>query len=458
MLLRSYSGCVAVILFVLLVFPALAQAQQSADIKPSMDKAVKYLLDYEKEQNRPLSLWSYTAMAAAGQNLDNTKVEQALLQQLNVSEATAEYGLLVIALVAAGENPYDYRGQNFIGKIQSACLPDGKFADNIDGSGQGDGGEQVLANAHIWAVLALHAAGADSQDAARQKEWLISQQHEDGGFNWCVSDKKSDVDSTGMALMALGALGEREDSITVKKAYAYLKSVQESDGGFASWGASNAESCGMVIEGLTAVGIKPAAEEMNNAGGNPVAAMLNYQLTNGSFAHIKGSGANEIATYQALMALSDEYYGKCIYQRLADKSLGNQVPAVRKIKFRVDENDYEVQANGQTSLEEADVAPFLLNGRTYVPLRYLAQALVIPEAGILWSPEEQTITLNHNGITVKLAVGSNLIYVNNVALSPMDIVPVIKNDRVFLPARYVAESFGCQVAWQEATQTVIITQ
>lgn len=298
---------------VLLVFPIQSLALPAVEVKPAMDRAVDYLLACEKERVKPLSPWSYVALAAAGQNLTGTRVEQSCGQQLASARSTADYCLLVFTLLAAGDNPFNYRGQNLVQKIQAVKLPGGKFADSIDGSGQGDSGEQILVNAHIWAILALHAAGAGITDAAKAKQWLIDQQHADGSFNWCVTGKTPDVDTTGMALMALGALGEGKDSPAVQKAYTYLKSVQLSDGGFNSWEVANPESCSMVIQGLAAVGIEPAGTEMSKPGGNPVKAILGFQLPNGSFAHIKGAGANEMATQQALMAFSSVYYGKSLY-------------------------------------------------------------------------------------------------------------------------------------------------
>ena len=450
-----------IISLVLLSFPVLALAQPAIDVKPALDRTVNYLSAYEKLSSKSLSLWNYAALAAAEHKLTDTRIKHVIFEQMPrpQNQSTAENGLWIISLLVAGENPYNYQGQNHVQKIQSAQLPDGKFADYLDGNGEGDNGEQILVSTHVWAVLALHSAGAEIKNTAKAREWLIAQQHDDGSFNWCVSEKKDDVDSTGMALMALGALGEKKDSPVVQKAYAYLKGVQENDGGFSSWGAANAESCCMVIEGLTAVGIEPT--EMNKPGGNPVSALLSYQLPNGSFEHIKATGANEIATYQALLALSDEYYGKSFYQRLAEKSkekYGETVSAMRKIQFKVGAKDYELQVNGQIQVEKADVAPFVLNDRTYVAIRYLALALGIPETGILWSPSDQTVTLNNNGITVKLAVGSNIIYVNSTAQSSMDVTPVIREGRTCLPARYVAEAFDCQVAWDATKQTVIITQ
>ncbi|MFZ5595835.1 MAG: stalk domain-containing protein [Bacillota bacterium] len=443
----------------LLVLPVRAPALSADSVRPAMDRAAQYLLSVEKSRDKPLSPWSYTALAAAGQNLAGTRAGESCGQQLAAARSTSDYCLLVFTLLAAGEDPGHYRGRNIVREIQSAQLPDGKFADNIDRSGQGDNGAQVLLNSHVWAVLALRAAGAEIPEESKARQWLIAQQHADGSFNWLVAEKAPDVDSTGMALMALGALGEGKDSPVVQRAYGYLKSVQEGDGGYSSWGAANPESCSMVIEGLTAVGIDPA--EMNKAGGNPVAAMLGFRQPDGSFAHIKGAGGDEMATWQALLALSDVYNGKSWYYRLGEKSgapVAGLADGGRKILFKVGSKDYEMQVGGVSRVEKADAAPFAEGGRVYVPVRYLALALGIPETGIRWSPAGQTVTLDGDGKTVTLAVGRNIMWVNGAARPPMDVAPVIREGRTCLPARYVAESFGFRVDWDEAAQKVIITK
>ena len=40
----------------------------------------------------------------------------------------------------------------------------------------------------------------------------------------------------------------------------------------------------------------------------------------------------------------------------------------------------------------------------------------------------------------------------------MDTAPIIKGDRTYLPARYVAEYFGYTVGWDGSTNTVIINK
>lgn len=449
---------------VLLVFPAAGHALPAAGTKPAMDRAAGYLLMQEKLRGRPLSPWSYVALAGGGHDLAGTRVMQSCEQQLAglQSGELNDYSMLVLTLVAAGSDPYNYRGQNLVEKIRAAQLPDGKFADSVDGSGLGDSGEQVLVNAHVWAVLALHAAGADIPDARKAREWLASQQHADGSFNWNAADQRPDVDSTGMALMALGVLGEKGDSPIVQNAVAYLKSVQEEDGGFSSWGAANPESCCMVISGLVAVGIDPAGAGWAMPGGNPVTAMQSYQLPDGSFEHIKGAGSNEMATGQALQALADVYYGNTLFDRLKEKStivsaVSGKAQPRRVARFKLGESKYEVSSGGIKQLLEADAAPFLENSRTYVPVRYLALAIGVPEEGISWSPASRTVTLINGGIEVTLAVGSDTMYVNGRPVE-MDVAPLIlPPGRTYLPARYVAEAFNCKVEWDEKERAVIIT-
>ncbi|MCL6635799.1 MAG: copper amine oxidase N-terminal domain-containing protein, partial [Peptococcaceae bacterium] len=166
------------------------------------------------------------------------------------------------------------------------------------------------------------------------------------------------------------------------------------------------------------------------------------------------------ATEQALQALADVYYGNVLYDRLRVKSpavsadSGKAQPQ-RVIRFKLGEARYEVIAGGQKQVQEADAAPFLENGRTFVPVRYLALALGVPEGGISWSPSAQTVTLAHNGVTVSLAVEGNILYVNDRPVT-VDVAPLLLNGRTFLPARYVAEAFGYRVEWDEKEQAVVI--
>lgn len=51
-------------------------------------------------------------------------------------------------------------------------------------------------------------------------------------------------------------------------------------------------------------------------------------------------------------------------------------------------------------------------------------------------------------ITIVLIVGEKYAYVNNHFLM-LDIAPLMKSDRVFVPLRFIAEAFGAKVTWKE---------
>ena len=115
-------------------------------------------------------------------------------------------------------------------------------------------------------------------------------------------------------------------------------------------------------------------------------------------------------------------------------------------------------------VHQMDVAPFIENGRTYVPVRYLAHALGISDNNVKWVSENNEVFLNKGDIRAVLSPGSCLLfkygYPGQIETSPvtMDVAPVIRHDRVFLPARYVAEAFCETVSWEPETNGVLISR
>ncbi|QDQ11296.1 prenyltransferase/squalene oxidase repeat-containing protein [Streptomyces spectabilis] len=116
-----------------------------------------------------------------------------------------------------------------------------------------------------YALLAQDATGVTP--ATKAVDWLTGQQCGSGGFAAyradtdvaCDSKAQVDSNSTAAAVQALAALGGEKKA--VDKGVAWLKSVQNQDGG---WGytpglPSDANSTGIVIGALAATGEKPAA-------------------------------------------------------------------------------------------------------------------------------------------------------------------------------------------------------
>lgn len=101
-----------------------------------------------------------------------------------------------------------------------------------------------------------------------------------------------------------------------------------------------------------------------------------------------------------------------------------------------------------------DVAPFAENGRTYVPVRFIANALGVSDSNIYWDGVNQTVTLIKDNNVVQFKLGSTTRSINGINAT-MDVAPIAKDGRVFLPARFVAEAFGAVVGWDAAAPTLV---
>ncbi|WP_406677225.1 copper amine oxidase N-terminal domain-containing protein [Moorella sp. ACPs] len=100
-----------------------------------------------------------------------------------------------------------------------------------------------------------------------------------------------------------------------------------------------------------------------------------------------------------------------------------------------------------------DVAAYTKDGRTYLPVRYVAYALGITPENILW--DGKTATFIGEGRVVQVTPGSAVLTINGAPVT-MDVTTDLVNGRVMVPFRWVAQAFGAQVNYDEATQTVSI--
>ncbi len=106
----------------------------------------------------------------------------------------------------------------------------------------------------------------------------------------------------------------------------------------------------------------------------------------------------------------------------------------------------------------ADVEGEIVNGRTYVPLRAIAERL---GAEIKWNGETRGIAVISGNREVDLAVGSisaSVTVGERVSRAELEAAPYIKNGRTMVPLRFIAQGFGRQVAWSPSASTAVITQ
>ncbi|SHJ24771.1 copper amine oxidase N-terminal domain-containing protein [Desulfofundulus thermosubterraneus] len=120
------------------------------------------------------------------------------------------------------------------------------------------------------------------------------------------------------------------------------------------------------------------------------------------------------------------------------------------VVFKVSDTKFTVNGVEQTM----DVAPYVKNGRTYVPVRYSAQAVGVAPENILYSGGK--VTLIKGDKVVQFTIGSNVMLINGVAVT-MDVKAEVTNGRTMLPFRWVAQALGANVDWDPNSQAVTMT-
>jgi hypothetical protein len=92
-----------------------------------------------------------------------------------------------------------------------------------------------------------------------------------------------------------------------------------------------------------------------------------------------------------------------------------------------------------------DVSPELVNDRVMVPLRFLYECL---DASVEWNRETRIIKVGNRILNLSIEIGR--------LQEGMDTAPYIKQDRAFVPVRFVTETLGGYVEWREEGQMVYI--
>ena len=100
-----------------------------------------------------------------------------------------------------------------------------------------------------------------------------------------------------------------------------------------------------------------------------------------------------------------------------------------------------------------DVPPQIEAGRTLVEMRAVFEAL---EATLDWNEETRTVTAFKDDLEIILPVDELTATVNGEPYT-LDAPARIKNGRTLVPARFVSETLGADVAWDGETRTVTIT-
>ena len=258
-----------------------------------------------------------------------------------------EYSRVILALTAIGRDPSKVAGYNLL-------TPLGDFEKTI---------WQGL-NGPIWALIALDSGNyeipknpAAKTQATRQLyiDEILNNQMKDGGWS-LTGTGDSDVDISAMALQALAKYQDQKAVKTATdKALTYLSNVQDSKGGFASWGTTNVESVAQVVVAFCELGMDLNDSRFVKNGHGLVENLLSFRQSNGGFYHVMdgSDGNNQMSAEQgfyALVAIDRAENGKNSLYRMGDVVKNNSKPNTNINKSKADPsvNVPDVTAPGTT--------------------------------------------------------------------------------------------------------------
>lgn len=102
---------------------------------------------------------------------------------------------------------------------------------------------------------------------------------------------------------------------------------------------------------------------------------------------------------------------------------------------------------------KSDVRPFLISGTTYVPIRFVSEALRADE--IVWDGQNDTAVVRKGDTEIIMPVGKNYALINGQSIQIPNGVRLV-GDRTFVPVRFVSECFGAGVSWDGEHLNVLI--
>lgn len=102
-----------------------------------------------------------------------------------------------------------------------------------------------------------------------------------------------------------------------------------------------------------------------------------------------------------------------------------------------------------------DVSPQVVRGRTYVPIRFIAEQF---GAEVRWLPASREVMITRPGQpNISMRIGSPTAYVGNTPVA-FDAAPFISGRRTLVPLRFIAETYRIPVAFHAPTRSIHLTR
>lgn len=111
----------------------------------------------------------------------------------------------------------------------------------------------------------------------------------------------------------------------------------------------------------------------------------------------------------------------------------------------------KVVVDGETVHFEG-IGPLQIEGHTMVPVRGVLEKL---GAEVAWLPASQTVVASSGKLEIEMQIGDHDAKVNGRRVQ-MDTPAQVISGHTMVPLRFLSESLGADVRWDDAARTVII--
>lgn len=117
--------------------------------------------------------------------------------------------------------------------------------------------------------------------------------------------------------------------------------------------------------------------------------------------------------------------------------------------------DISVLYNGKAlEFNEGMGMPYIENDRVLIPLRAVAQGM---GKQVEWKESTRQVVVSDGQTKIRLTIGSKTVLVNDTPTAT-DVPAAIKNDRTYVPLRFVSQCLGAKVDWNGTLRQVAITE
>lgn len=413
--MKKHTKLLSLIIALTMIFSSLplmdvvgfAESNES-EISETIKEMKKYYCTEEKEEYNYLEAMTLKSLGVSDDVIQGKFKTEELSFEIGDSwqdSTSKEYAKAIMGLIAAGFDPTNYDGKDYIGFLTGSQSEEGYFETK---KGSGDKADDIA-----YSIIALDMAGAE-YDVAKAVNRLKSKfiVEGDNAFVKKLSFSSSgDLELTAISMLALSNHKDIIDTTLIDKAINFIKLEQFESGmyGEIDWGQEkvSAKLTSKMVQALIAVGETIPVETIKG--------LLN--LKNGNKFRESESSYNEYATTEVFAALTDVYTGKSMFKVTDIKE-----PARVEVVLTEGKDTIKIGKKMQVSAKVYDV-----------------NEKVIPSQELEWSVDNNYIaTIDEKGIVTAISPGTTTINVqikgydikNSVKIHVVDVEPYSIDIRV----------------------------